>query len=92
MITAKEARNIADEAKRTGAFGEFKELEETLESFEPRIRRVCENGSHSTGFRLKFFDFLSDEQIKSFVIEYFSKQGFTVHFSEKVSRFFSLSW
>lgn len=92
MITAKEARSITDEAKRTGAFKALQELEETLESFEPRIRRACENGSHSTRFKLQPINFLSGKQIESFVTEYFSKRGFTVHFSDKVSQLFSLSW
>lgn len=91
MITAKEARNLTEEAKRTGVISELQELENTLESFEPHIRRVCKNGSHSTSFQLKPFTFLSNEQAKNFITEYFSKKGFTVQFS-KIARFFALNW
>ena len=92
MITAKEARARTERAKKTGEFAEYKKLQSILESLESRIIETADNGHNTIMFRLHGMDFLSIEQIRNFIKQYYSKSEFTVKFSEKISLVFWLCW
>lgn len=92
MITAKELRKRAKKARETGELGEYRQLQTTLENLEPRICRAADNGNNSVVFRLNHMDYLTTEQMREFIQQYFSKFDITVKFSEKMSLVFWLHW
>ena len=92
MITAEELRKRTKKARKTGELDEYRQLQTILENLEPRICKAADNSNNSVLFRSNHMDYLTTEQMREFIQQYFSKSDITVKFSEKMSLVFWLCW